>query len=183
MLRRLVGFCRLFYVFKPWHNQICEFTRYWKLYGGARALASSPYAQISIMLGLANWWFGSPSFDPAQITLSIIPSLLGFTIGALAIILAFSSSRIFIHLAENGKESSVFMKTVANFVHFITVQVLSLLIAIIYSASNLSALKVLSSVLLIYSILTALSVGIQLFQMSGVFNAGVGIGENTADDK
>jgi hypothetical protein len=135
-----------------------------------RALVVSPYPQLSIVFGFLTWLFGVSTFDPAGLTISIIPNLLGFTVGALAIILAFSSSSLFSILAEDGNSKSLFMKVIANFLHFITIQVITILTAILYFAFSYSAIKLASSIFLVYSILTTLSTGVQLFEMAAIAN-------------
>lgn len=157
--------------FKPWRNQVVQIERYWALYGGTETFVKSPYAQISFVIGVIISLGPAEGFSPSGLAISIVPNLLGFTVGALAIILAFSSSEIFTHLTQNGIEKSLFMKTVANFIHFILIQVITILISIIYSSHKIYLLEFLSGVFLIYSILTTLSTGILLFQMSVVFNA------------
>jgi hypothetical protein len=184
MFRLKPDLCRLLKIFRPWTNQANEFQKYWTLYGGIWAFVASPYPQVSIFLGLLSYVYGKNDFDPSSLTISIIPNLLGFTIGALAIILAFSSSKLFSSLADEGNRNSLFRKTIANFLHFITIQVISLMIAIGYYAYNFQVLKLFSSIFLIYAIFTALSTGVQLFQMAAVANMWEGIpkrDENKAD--
>ena len=145
--------------------------RYWRLYGGWRSLTFSPYAQLSVSLGLVAIICSATTYDPSAITIAIVPSVLGFTVAALAIMLAFSSAPFFKHLTQEGDEESVFMKTVANFVHFIVVQVLALISAAICAAHPFVLFKTITSVVLFYAILTTLSTVIQLFQIATVFNA------------
>jgi hypothetical protein len=122
------------------------------------------------VLGWIIFFHASKIFDVSAVTISIVPSLVGFTVGAFAIILAFSSSKLFVALAEEGRETSLFMKTVANFVHFIIVQVSELLLAIINTSHPSAAIKCVLSMSLIYAIITTWSTGILLFQMATVFN-------------
>lgn len=156
---------------KPWLGQWGVLRDYWSLYGGWRALVTSPYAQVSLAFGIIVDLCSAQAFDPAASTISIVPNVLGFTVGALAIILAFSSAPFFTFLTEEGENRSLFMKTVANFVHFIIVQVLALLEAILTLAHPNWLFKLLSSILLSYAIATTFSIVIQLFQMATVFNA------------
>lgn len=155
---------------KPWRNQLGEIARYWRLYGGWRSLILSPYAQTSVILGLLCIVNCAAGFDPAATIIAIIPAILGFTIGALAIILAFSSAEFFAHLTDEGNEKSIFMKTVANFVHFICVQVVALLISILCLAHPILPSRIAASIMLFYAILTAFSTVIQLFQLATIFN-------------
>jgi len=149
------------------------------LYGGWKALCLSPYAQLSLFLGVLCEISADEKFDASSLTTSIVPNVLGFTVGALAIILAFSSSRFFSFLTEEGQEKSLFMKTVSNFVHFIIVQVLSLIVALVAVSHSNWFSKLISAIILFYAILTTLSTVIQLFQMATVFNAS---NQNVFDD-
>ncbi|MGA8170009.1 MAG: hypothetical protein WB816_04125 [Methylocystis sp.] len=141
------------------------------LFGGTRALVLSPFAQSSIGIAIICNIMPSGKFDPASTTLSVVPNILGFTVSALAIILALSSSEIFVHLTQKGNEDSLFMKTIANLLHFIIVQVLAIVSSFIYLAYDSFLLKYIVSSLMLYSVLTTLSTGIQLFQMAHIFNA------------
>ncbi len=170
MTPRLFDFFRpLSAFFRPWVNQSGEIARYWALYGGWRALVRSPYAQVSLVLGLLCG--GAPSFDPAATTLEVVPAVLGFTVGALAIVLVFSAAEFFAHFIAGSGEASVFMKMVANFVHFVFVQVFALAVAIMDLAHPTHLFRSVSCIALFYSILMTFSTVMQLFQIATVFNA------------
>ena len=67
------------------------FAKYWALYGGWRAVFDSGYSYTAIMLtvvsaGLwtqANWW---------DISIAVLPSMMGFSIAAFALIIAVGDS-------------------------------------------------------------------------------------------
>jgi hypothetical protein len=99
-----------------------------------------------------------------------MPNILGFTVGALAIILAFSNGDFSIYLTQKGNDESLFMKTIANFVHFIVIQIGALLLSIFSVAHNGVVWKFATTTVLTYAILTTLSIAIQLFQMATVYN-------------
>lgn len=122
---------------------------------------------VLTLIGYLVWNDGRPS----ELALSTIPNLLGFTIGALAIVLAFSSSHIFKTLAEHGAPDSFFVKLTANLVHFVVVQVLTLLTATIAKLANNSFLEVISLFFLLYAVLVALAAGLQLFITAIIYNA------------
>lgn len=160
-----------FSFFRSWGNLTGEIRRYWALYGGWRALLRSPYLHVSILLSILLNICPSANFDPASETLSILPNVLGFTVGALAIILALSSSEFFAYMIDNGKDDLLFMMTIASFVHFIIIQITAILGALIGSAYPLALIHFLNTLLLLYAILTTLAIVIQLFQMATLFNA------------
>jgi hypothetical protein len=116
----------------------------------------------------------------SDIAISAIPNLLGFTVGALAIVLAFSSAQIFKTLTEEGEPLSFFMKLTANLVHFILVQVLALICGILAKITDVRALDIVTLVILFYAILSTLSAALQLFQTAVIYNAHASLG---ADDK
>ena len=151
------------------------FQIYWKLYGGARALATSPYIYLSIFLtaGLYRFWLKENQGERiwAQTSIDIIPSMLGFSMGGMAIMLAFSNTKIFLTVSEEGKPHSYFMKIIANFFHFIIIQSFSLILALfskVYSNNILSAFGFFT---LIYSITLGLAMAGQLLSTARIFNA------------
>src|SRR5690606_12202933 len=110
-----------------------------------KALFCSPYIYVALVLAapMVPLWMktGEDGRVWAQVAVEVIPSLLGFSIGGMAITLAFSNSQIFKAVIQGGKKDSLFVKTIANFFHFILVQTLALLLAIFcksYSSGILS---------------------------------------------
>lgn len=168
-------FSHLSSFFRPWVNQIGELRKYWVLYGGRRGIVHSPYAQLSFVFSVFVFIFEKPNVDWAELSIGIIPSLLGFTLGAMAITIAFSSSNVFKFLAEEGEPESYFMKLTANFVHFIVVQVLALVFGLVLSVTNFCVLKYLVAFLIFYGIMAVLSTGILLFQSAFIYNAASGL--------
>jgi hypothetical protein len=107
----------------------------------------------------------------SEIAIGVLPNLLGFTVGALAIVLAFSSADIFRIIAEEGNPKSFFLTLTANLMHFICVQVLALICAIIARIIDLVVLDFISLVLLIYAVIVTFSAALQLFQTARIYNA------------
>jgi len=109
--------------------------RYWKVYGGWSGLWGSPYFHVAILFSLffypywqgAKWWESS---------LSILPNIIGFSLGGYAIWLGFGDERFqsFIAKKKNGRPSS-YMAVSATFAHFIVVQIIALLMALIANAT------------------------------------------------
>jgi hypothetical protein len=113
---------------------------------------------------------GSPVGSANEIAVAVLPNLLGFTVGALAIVLAFSSADIFKTIAEGGRPKSFFMKLTANLVHFILVQVLALLTGIVAKIVGGRALDYVALFFLFYAVLIVFSAAVQLFQTAGIYN-------------
>jgi hypothetical protein len=115
---------------------------------------------------------GVAGFDKktSDIAASVLPNLLGFTVGALAIVLAFSSAPVFETLAEAGKPRSFFMKLTSSLIHFILVQVLALITAIAAKVTEVQWLDNLSLFFLYYAVLVTFAAGIQLFLTAIIYN-------------
>lgn len=116
---------------------------------------------------------------------SVIPNLLGFTMGGMAIVLAVASSSIFVRLAEDGEPKSFFIRMIAGFLHYIISQAIALLLCFfMYSwASWIWISNVVAGTAVIYCVLTPISVGVQLFQMARIYNANAGIKKATVTEE
>ncbi|WP_424627562.1 hypothetical protein [Bradyrhizobium sp. SYSU BS000235] len=102
--------------------------------------------------------------------MGVLPNLLGFTVGALAIVLAFSSAPVFKTLAEAGRPTSFFMKLTSSLIHFILVQVLALITAIVARMTEVAWLDTLSLFFLFYAVLVTFAAGVQLFLTAIIYN-------------
>lgn len=151
------------------------FGTYWKLYGGTRALLSSPYLYLSLAATAALnplWLVASEgSRTWPQQTIDVIPSMLGFSMGGMAIMLAFSNSKIFKTVAENGEPNSYFMKIVSNFFHFILAQSFAIFLALFSLAYSNDFLSFFGYWSFIYAILVGVATAGQLLMTARVFNA------------
>jgi phosphate starvation-inducible membrane PsiE len=125
------------------------------------------------------WWAAG---DPTQIAIDIVPSLLGLSLGAMAVILAFPSSSLFRHFAEDGREDSYYMDLSARLAHFIFVQVVTLLVAVFTKAFAYTPIKFLTAWALYYALLTAAVVALELFGVARIYNVSARHGKNGADD-
>lgn len=156
---------------KQWVNQARAINHYWQIYGGPKALLLSPYLHVSLVLTFLCFHFWSSKTTASEIAVSVLPNLLGFTVGALAIVLAFSSAPVFETLAEKGEPQSFYMKLTASLIHFILVQVLALVAAIVARITESTGVDVLALFLLFYAVLVTFAAGIQLFLTAIVYNA------------
>jgi hypothetical protein len=116
--------------------------RYWKSYGGVKALVRSYYLYGAILLTLAlaphwlntEWW---------KHVLAIMPSVLGFSLGGYAMWIALGDEnfrKLISGESEPGK-TSPFMSVNAAFVHFILLQILAIILALFADAYNFSLPK------------------------------------------
>lgn len=111
--------------------------RYWKGYGGFKALFASPYMWSSVIITLILlphyskplWW---------EDVLSIMPNLLGFSLGGYAMWIAIGDDnfRKLISGEDGDGEPSPYMEVNAAFVHFIILQITSILLALFAKAYN-----------------------------------------------
>lgn len=107
---------------------------YWRAYGGLRALAESFYLHLAlILLALTYHTWTEPQWW--ELVISALPNLLGFTLGGFAIFLGFGDDGFKESLASlrdnEAVEESPFIKLCATFVHFIIVQVVALVLALL----------------------------------------------------
>ena len=107
-----------------------EINGYWKAYGGIRAIITSRWLFLSLLLTLIlypKWCFD----DWTSLSLSILPSLLGFSIGAMAVIFTLPSTALFDFIAWKG--NSYYLEQAARFAHFVLVQITAILLSIFAS--------------------------------------------------
>lgn len=106
--------------------------RYWRVYGGIYALLTSPYFWVSLFFTGALypqwseplWW---------EDVLSIMPSLLGFSLGGYAMWIAIGDDnfRKLISGEDKGGKPSPYMEVNAAFVHFIVCQMLAIFLGLL----------------------------------------------------
>lgn len=146
-----------------------EVVGYWTTYGGFRALRSSRWLKLSLIIAIVLY----PDWKSDQWTssaISILPSLLGFSIGAMAIIFAFPTSNIFKFIAEDGRSDSFYIQLAAKFVHFVVVQIIALIAALIASVYCSIILNAFGLFLLIYALLVGAATTFALFGVAQLYN-------------
>ena len=109
------------------------FLRYWRAYGGLPALLRSPYFHASLVLLALTFhtWSGPVWWD---IVIGALPNLLGFSLAGFAIFIGFGDERFRALLAEpeeNETRPTIYVSLCATFVHFIVVQILALIYAVV----------------------------------------------------
>lgn len=165
--------------------------RYWQAYGGIAALVRSFYLHATVVITVisANAWLTSGWWD--QVT-SILPNVLGFTLGGFAIFISFGDEKFRQLLAEPDEEDednpTAYVKLCSTFVHFILVQILALLFAIVAKATCFpwssapelfkTALPWLNGMagfvgygLFIYSLTSALAATMHVFRIASMYEA------------
>lgn len=114
----------------PYSNLRATWGRYWKAYGGTSAFVSSPYTHFALLLTLLSWqtWTEPEWWD---LPLGILPDLLGFTLGGLAVLLGLAEKQVIrvLSFAESPGEPSYLAIIVSSFLHFVIVQGVALIVA------------------------------------------------------
>lgn len=96
---------------------------------------------------------------------------MAFSLGGMAILLAFSGGRFLNAIREGGKSNSLFMEIVANFFHFLLVQTLALATAMmVKSFPDWTPLAGMAFFFLAYSLTAALASSAMLLNASRIFN-------------
>jgi hypothetical protein len=99
--------------------------------------------------------------------LSILPNLLGFSIGAYAVVLVLGNGDFWKFIAEYS-EDNLFMNINSSFVHFIFIQVTAILFALLSKGLSLDnhIASFIGILLLIYAILTAFAASMAILELS-----------------
>lgn len=127
--------------FTPYPKLRKEFREYWRIYGGFKKLISSFYFHLAVLVSIFTWSFWSKE-DWWQQPLSVLPNLVGFTLGGYAMLMAFGDDDFRRKLLGPGKnnKTSPFMGVNGTFVHFLVVQISAIIIAIIANARPIQSM-------------------------------------------
>lgn len=112
------------------------FPKYFEAYGGLNALVKSKYFWAAVAITAvcsryyttAEWW---------NLSLSVVPGLVGFSIAGVAIFVSLGSDALRARIAGKAPgddAESPFMAFMAMFTHFIVIQLLALIAAVIAKA-------------------------------------------------
>ncbi|WP_439831143.1 hypothetical protein [Aeromonas caviae] len=108
------------------------FARYWLAYGGFKSVLGSPYMHASLFITLisSGIWL---KYDWVDIPISVLPNIIGFSLGGYAIWLALGDDKFRASISGKTKDGgeSPFIMVNATFVHFIVLQILALIAALI----------------------------------------------------
>lgn len=116
--------------------------RYFAAYGGWPAIAASPFFLFALFVTIVSYnnWMAK---DWAETTKSLVPNLLGFSLGTYSIIFSLVTARVKRAMkSANGPTGASRLEELnATFFHFIFVQVIALLWAILYEGTALTDLS------------------------------------------
>lgn len=125
----------------PVYSDVLELLAlYFRNYGGVRSVVRSPYAHVAIIIAVITFpiWTSPAWWD---LPLSILPNLIGFTLSGYAVMMTLGNEKLRIELTRpvSGRPSA-FMAINATFFHFLLLQIMSMLIAIIAKSRPFSSL-------------------------------------------
>ncbi|WP_156939580.1 hypothetical protein [Desulfocurvus vexinensis] len=157
-----------------WESLKTEVKSYWSAYGGVKDFVESPYLVLSVLFALLVCFFRSNEWVWYNQALSVLPDLIGFSLGGYAVMLAFGDRRF--QDAVRGKcsdgTSSPYLRISATMAHFVLVQIITLLFSVCCSSANLAnpVLNFLGTLMFIYSILLGISATLSIFFMSRMYD-------------
>ena len=154
--------------------------RYWKLYGGWTAFRSSPYLFAAALFADLCFplWLHPETSRWEDISITVLPSLMGFSIAAIAVMLAFSDSKSLRVVTQGGREDSYFLKTIANLTHFLVAQIVALLLAILGKGFHFKMLAFFGIFALVYAIGVSLAAAGQLMNAARIINKAASLPDN-----
>lgn len=177
-LQRCKNLCKT--IVQPYIDLWQSVKLYWHAYGGIRCFILSPFLHVAIVLS----YFARPLWNPAtneatvwyNLSLSVLPNLLGFTLGGYAILLAFGDSRFRDKISEQDegdKRPTLFMELNGTFVHFIILQAIAILMAVIGTAGTIKTgfYAWFGCTCFLYTVLTAISAALAVLEISDLFQS------------
>jgi hypothetical protein len=149
---------------------------YWRVFGGVWGLLRSTYLWVAVLLTatLPQLWLATDQDGKLRwpsVTLDVAPSLLGFALGGMAIMLAFSNGKFLEAIRQNGKDNSYLRKLMASFFHFSGVLTLGIIVAYVaefYPHRYISAIGVFLS---LYGLLLVMATVSRIWHTARIFNA------------
>jgi hypothetical protein len=159
--------------------------RYFAEYGGWNSVFASRYFYAALAVsGLGYWYFQRPNWW--DLVMSVIPDLVGFAIAGVAIFVSLGSDSLRSTIAgkEPGSEkSSPFIAFMSMFTHFVMVQLIALVVALLakffYETENppfkfmldvgvqlRSCFWWLGGLFFSYAVMLCISLAIEIFRLS-----------------
>jgi hypothetical protein len=114
-------------------------TCYLSYYGGLIAIARSPYFHVALILllptagiwSVPGWW---------DLPIGILPNLISFTLAGYALFMGFGDEKFRRLMAGSKVEDAPMLVMSATFTHFIIIQVIAVILAIVAKARPVTAL-------------------------------------------
>jgi len=154
-------------MFAPWMK------RAWNLYGGWREILFSRYlaAAFILVIPCVGLWQPGAGTEWADMSINILPNLMGFSVAGMAIMLAFSHPESLRAITQKGNETSYFLKVSANLCHFLAAQIVALIFAMIRkSGFDWSPFSYFGVLTLLYAVMVSIGAAGQLFNTAVIMN-------------
>ncbi|NSL24925.1 hypothetical protein [Agrobacterium tumefaciens] len=123
-------------MFKQWKTLYRWLRRYFHAYGGVAGVLGSPIFGVAVIVSALSYsiWLSPTWVDKVD---SLIPSLLGFSLGTYAILFSLVSARLkgALRALKTGSGVTYLESINATFFHFIMVQVVTLVWATLFKGS------------------------------------------------
>ena len=125
---------------KKWKIFVARLSKYLHNYGGWPEVFASPFFNLAFVIALANYQLWQS--DWVKLSQSLIPSMLGFSLGTYAILFSIISVKLKRALKEVKNERGIpyLHEMNATFFHFIFVQVLCVAVSFIHMGTGLHSL-------------------------------------------
>ena len=133
---------------------------YWKAYGGWGEILRSPFFHGAVLLGAVLFPLWKVSSEPPvwiEFAKAIIPSMVAFSLGAVAIIFAINSGKFFEIIRKERRGYSYYVKLIASFTHFIIMQIVALFGAMFVAAYPYNVVSFVFFVVFLYAMLSAVA--------------------------
>jgi hypothetical protein len=160
--------------FSEYGSILKDVRTYAEYYGGLGGLLKSPYVHLAILLTmltfdlwLSNGW--------SHVVLSVMPPILGFSVGGFALFVSFGGDAKFIKKLSGDREGgkSPYLSVTSTFMHFILVQTSSIIYAVVgggldeyYNKDNLSAINFVGFFMFIYGLILVVAAAFIIFRVS-----------------
>lgn len=147
---------------------------YYRAYGGWQAVLTSPYFAVAFLIwcGLHPIWLDTPEegFVWLAYSFSTLPALLGFSLGSISILLAFSSET-FQRLAHKERDpASYYMQVTATFFHFILMQFVALILSIMVATYEWVVLSGFGCFVFLYALLSGIAAAAALLGAADILD-------------
>lgn len=151
---------------------------YFDSYGGWIEILKSPYFALSFIANLFLYKSWTTSLWIKDVK-EIIPSILGFSLGAYAIIATFGNERFQDLIAdEEENKNTLYRKINTTFIHFILTQVLSLLLAVMCTSLLSESygfweiiISFIGNLVFVYSIFLSMAAVMTIFRITKIYQA------------
>lgn len=175
-------------MFSQWYGLLEIIHRYWQNYGGLASIIKSPYFHLAFIFTIITipFWFYKEWWSNSM---TIIPSILGFTLGGFAIFLGYGNDKFRSLLAiEDKAGKSPYLEVVSSFLHFVLMQMIALIFALFANAvGSISIMNITETErylgislvwfilgfigygLFIYSLLLAFAVSFALYRLANTY--------------